>query len=243
MKIFDEKNRKIYVQICDVLHLYKRNYYVLSSIKEKVHLDYNNDVDIYSFLEFSNNDEIEYFRSLNFILNYNDYSQLNKEELKDKIILLSKDIEISKNKVNNVLINSDNNIETDILVNEIINKEYFLSSLNELLFRKKNNMKFDIPIINKNNEETYKEDKYIMCSTMIDNVFYIFKEDNSMMNENDIIPSGFCIRGLKYLLNDENENYIYRNKMSEDNKKLIVTLVLEKENIKPKIFQKLFSRG
>lgn len=243
MKIFDEKNSKVYVQISDLLYLHKRKYNILDSIKAKVYFDNSTYIDAYSFLEFNKKEEIEYFRNLDFILNYSDYCDIEQDELIDRITNLEKEIEYYRKEImEKIIIEYNHNVgsspnENDILVNKLISKEFLFNSLSELLFMKRNN---SMPIFKKSNEAVYQEDIYQIKSAIRNNEFIICKEDNSKMDEFDIIPSGFCQRGLNFLLEGENIKYTYQNKMEDDNKKMVITLILEKEKPKSKVLKKIF---
>lgn len=82
MKIFD--NNKVYVQKKDINYLIKSDLPMPTSISMKLceysfaHIGARNQ---YEFMEFENEEEIEFFKSVNFIVDYDKVKDLSKEEI------------------------------------------------------------------------------------------------------------------------------------------------------------------
>ena len=82
MKIFNKENgvEKVYVQIDDILTLYKTEQYMPISIFDKV---FSSELTInennrYDFIEFYDKDEIEFFKAIDWIV---DSKKLNKKSI------------------------------------------------------------------------------------------------------------------------------------------------------------------
>lgn len=86
MKIFNKENgiNKVYVQLDDLLVLYNSDAVIPSSIFDKVFLDgfTIDDNNRYDFIEFTDQDEIDFFKAIDWIVDYKDLKDKNKDELR-----------------------------------------------------------------------------------------------------------------------------------------------------------------
>lgn len=120
MKIFNKENgvEKVYVQIDDILTLYKTEQYMPISIFDKV---FSSELTInennrYDFIEFYDKDEIEFFKAIDWIV---DSKKLNKKSIDELNNAYKASISDIKNFLENhesSILNEDENYEYELLM-------------------------------------------------------------------------------------------------------------------------------
>lgn len=86
MKLFHTENGKktVYVQMADMMQLYQSNMPIPASIFEKVFTSgmiYADNLNWFKFIRFDKEHEVKFFREIEFILDYDQYKDLNDEQL------------------------------------------------------------------------------------------------------------------------------------------------------------------
>lgn len=94
MKIFHTENGKevVYVQMQDIMYLYNSTLPIPSFIVTKVltGLSYVNDSNRFDFVRFDEEDEVSFFKNLEFIIDYDKYKDFTDEQLDKEIKKLAK---------------------------------------------------------------------------------------------------------------------------------------------------------
>lgn len=208
MKIFNIENgiEKLYIQqedlmnLCDTTRIPQSIYdiYKFSLIYCKSNKD---------FIEYTNPKDIEYLNSIDWILDYREYSLKSIEEL----TILAKHYEIKINELANTY--------NDMSRKERI-KNYNLKLEHDYLTYKYYSLIYLINI--KNNKEVIKlpekkdykgitfldnKHNYIMYASLDSDVYIIERRDLKNIKEDEIIPNEFINKCIKYILfyNDDKD--------------------------------------
>jgi|GEM_PF-2253702 len=143
MKLF--RNNKIYVQMNDVMFAMNHSNAIPAVIVNQIFKDVvivtnENRMD---FVSFDDKVAIDYFRKLDFIVNYDDYKDLSIEELDAKAEIILKKIKDIVDKYNNL--SSKKIKENQELINEYEKLEYVINYLGEIRGIKLGTNHMDIP--------------------------------------------------------------------------------------------------
>lgn len=144
MKIICED--KVYVQKRDIFNLYQSDTPVPVSIYLKVFKDEYivfDDKTKYEFIEFDEDEEIEFFRNINWMIDYNDIKDLPLEEIaKMAEEVVNKHNKLAK-KYNSMPLNK--RVRNNEILRQIDLLDYKIDSYtNFILFREKK-IKYDLP--------------------------------------------------------------------------------------------------
>ena len=91
MKLFHTENGKevVYVQIQDIIHLYN-NTFPKPALNVLIALSSVNDSNRFDFVRFDEEDEVSFFKDLEFIIDYDKYKDFTDEQLEKEIKKLAK---------------------------------------------------------------------------------------------------------------------------------------------------------
>ena len=149
MKVFNDD--KVYVQNNDLQYLLRacEGSSIPSSIFNKVFGDIyivTND-NRYEFVEFSNPEDIEFFKNCDWIINYHDFDEMTEEE----IVSYGSQINDKRNelagKFNN-LSEKEKEKQYEKVSSEIMMLDYKIYSIRDLLWHRQGHLKFSIPSSN-----------------------------------------------------------------------------------------------
>ena len=88
MKLFHTENGKesVYVQMQDIMHLNNTGMPIPASIYTKVFtgIVIVDDSNRFDFVRFDEEHEVKFFKELEFVINYDQYKDLNDEQLKEE---------------------------------------------------------------------------------------------------------------------------------------------------------------
>ena len=88
MKLFHTENGKevVYVQMQDIMHLNQSDLPIPASIYTKVFTGVTivNDSNRFDFVRFDEEHEVEFFRDLEFVIDYDKYKDLTDEQLENE---------------------------------------------------------------------------------------------------------------------------------------------------------------
>ena len=86
MKILGEKNNELYIQLMDIEYMNKKNMDIPLNVKQLFN-KYNNmyKYNKYDFIKISEEEIIKYIQSLDFILDYNEYINMDYQSIKYKV--------------------------------------------------------------------------------------------------------------------------------------------------------------
>jgi hypothetical protein len=147
MKIFHTENGKeaVYVQMQDIMELNRSDTPILASIYMKVFkgIVIVDDTNRFDFVRFDDEEEVKFFKEVDFIIDYNEYKDMTDDQLENEWgKLVTKSNEIAK-KWNEM---SENEREKNInLFQEYENLKYMMNFLKEIYAIKHNKMSMPFP--------------------------------------------------------------------------------------------------
>ena len=203
MKIFNKEQdkEKVYVQMNDIMELTQSNIPIPASIVDKVfgrEMLIVNDDNRDDFIEFDNKKEVEFFKSLDWIVDYKKYRDLSKEELE---IIMEETLNQS-----NEIANKYNNLSFDEKEKNIglVNKFNFLNlklqGLKQILFIKEGKYKPPFPLVpdsdgfslgNDNPDSPYK-----IAISLDPNKYLLYRIDGVNLQKDENVPGNFIQTGL-----------------------------------------------
>ncbi len=106
MKLFHTENGKevVYVQMQDIMYLYNSTMPIPEFIFTKVltGLSYVNDSNRFDFVRFDEEDEVSFFKDLEFIIDYDKYKDFTDEQLEKEIKKLAEKANKTADQWNNM---------------------------------------------------------------------------------------------------------------------------------------------
>jgi hypothetical protein len=239
MKIFNVENgkEKVYVQMNDMGYLNSTDIPVLASIYLKVFdkPTFISDDNRMEFISFDDPSEVEYFKGLDFILDYGSYKKLSLDELETKGQELLKQQREKAEKFNEL--SDEGKRENEHLIQECENLDYMISYVQEFYWLKNGQKTMSFPQVPSSNGFKLAGDDdfmYEISEGLDPNIFYLYRKDGEPMTDDDRIPPGFYQMGISLaIMEKENENfaigdYSYSTKLSEDKTKLIISFTFQK---------------
>ncbi len=222
MKIFNNENniKKVYIQVEDIIMLNKLSITIPNSINTNDIINtHNNKTD---FIEFTNKNEIDFFKSIDWIIDYKRIRNLSNKNLKKEKQKILDEISNITNKLNSTIPN-----KSKILITKYELLNYKLKHFKEILFAKEGLQQLPLPLVPDSDGL---------------NKLLLFKKDGTELSPNDRIPTDFVQSGLSIATTERKkndnyfiENYTLNNYLSKDKKYLIIEFKIknyEKDNTK-----------
>lgn len=257
MKIFNEENgiKKVYVQLCDIgMLLHSDEVVPLSVYKCLKDIRCINEYNRFLFVEFTDNNEIEFFKSISWILDFKKYKNLTENKLLDRLQLVEEKMEDIAREYKKQAINEG--IRNDELMLKYDCIEYMGATIYNILSWKKGLIDIPFPevvdndasYVIPNDEIPFRAYQGINPCQLI-----IGRTDGlEMIKEKGIIPEMFFQAAEVMIIENNMENNEFfkigdvRRKLSDDKKKLIVTykiapIIEEKKSIIASL-KKLFNK-
>ena len=217
MKIFNKENNKekVYIQIKDLDKLIYSKINLPKSIKDKyLDLYYNNST-LYDndFIEFNNENEISFFKLIDWIVDFKRINKLNNEQIKTN----------EQKIISKMESNFNNKIKFDLL-------DYKLNQIDEIKRFKDNEINIPIPEVIDSDGFTFiggEDYKYEIKGGLNPKKIFIYRKDGKELTNEDNISIDFIQNGISIAImeNQKNNyfigNYTLNNKLSEDNKYII----------------------
>lgn len=233
MKIFNKENgeEKVYVQKRDLMMLKSSDYffkYQYAEFIEKIYNSFDNTIEESDdlFVLFDGKDEVEFFKSIDFII---DYKKVRNYSLKD----IKTEIDKIKEKMRKLDYRyiSSNREEKERILAKFHLLDYKCKSYIELIKIKKNQKKILFPQVIDSDGFRVDNKYYSMYqfSSLLDpNKIALHRKDNRPFLVEENIPLNFYIYGIRENLSKMGKNneflthYETETYMSCDNKQLIV---------------------
>ncbi len=208
MKIFnvEDNKEKIYVQLKDIKTLLDRGVELPLSIKERQLEGTNiNDNNRYDFVEFVSTEDIKFFNSLEWIINWNYYKELANRDILDEMNECIRCANIILNDYYNY------NVDDDELKSRYDSLKYKIQELRLALDIKNGEVKIDFPIAPDMGGFVYTEDDslYIMKHAIDMNKLLVFRKDGNLIGKDEQIPSSFVNNGLNAVIMENEENLLF----------------------------------
>ena len=262
MKIFNKENEqeKVYVQLNDIMELIDTDMSIPASIVDAVFgtkmliVDDSNRED---FVEFDKKEEVEFFKSIDWIVDYKKYRDLSKEELETLIEDIVSELGVIANKYNSLSIEEKKaNVE---LCEKYRLLYYKLGEIKQILYMKSGDYNPKLPVVPDSDrfslESNGKNNLFKLSVSLDPKKYLLYRVDGKELHSDTIIPSGFLQSGLCLALMERKNGSTEGEcevsyKFSEDNKYLVIDIKeLEQKNYKTnsnkqekKGFRKLLKR-
>ena len=237
MKIFNEENgiKKVYVQMNDIMMLNQLDELIPASIYEKIftNIVIVNDSNRMDFVEFTEFHEIEFFKKQDWIIDYKKVKDLSLEDIKLLGEETNKELEIVRNKFNNM--SESEKRENLFLIQEHELLSYKLNYYAEIYRMKDGKSNIKLPLIPNSDGFKLEDDKsgYIISISLEPNKLLLYKKDGSTLNPKDKVDPSL-IQGAISIMAMENTNnkifmgdYKTNTYLSEDKKYLIIEFVVK----------------
>lgn len=236
MKIFNEENgiEKAYVQLNDIARLLDFGEAIPVSIMKRFFYSIFivNDDNRYTFEEFAEPNEIEFFKELDWVADYKKYRDMSEKEIMDQGYALGEEMNnVAKEHNDSVGKLTDEELVALELKHEAL--EHKMLSIRDILWIKQGHLNVPIPEVPDVDGFTLTGDSdefpYVARQGLNPIQFLISRKDGKDLNFSEVIPMGF-LQSAQALSITENTNkneffgdFESTNKLSEDKKSLIVT--------------------
>lgn len=247
MKIFNKENgiEKVYVQEKDIKKLWE----FCSNIPNSIYANFN-DEEKNGFIEYSSKEEVEFFKTVDWIIDYKKFVKLSKEDLEECMTELQNQMKILQENKNK----AKPSIEKEWIRQEYNSLDHKLQDIKTINLMKENKGPFDLPIVPDSDGfslECDNEDLPYKLSVSLDpNIYLLYRTDGKKLSEEEEYPASFIQTGLSLafmerkdlpeagdceLLFDYNEDYSYliiKMKVIEKTKEEILKHQEEKPKVK-----------
>ena len=155
MKVF--ANNAVYVQLSDLAFLIRSDVFVPSSVADvfrdgTININYRNR---YEFIKFSKIEDVEYFRNLDYIIDYNEFNEFNEDFLKTFASSLADQYNKFLYTYNSM--SEEEKEENQDLHNKCDELDYKCNSIEDLIAFKQGKIKFKLPHGVENSNYSIKE--------------------------------------------------------------------------------------
>lgn len=247
MKIFNIENgkEKVYVQLNDMMMLNNSDEVIPASIYEKVFLPGTlvvNDSNRMEFIEFSKPEEVEYFKTLDWIVDYKELRKLSKDEMQTKYeeesaILDQIASEYNETPPENKKIRHSTLKRFDL-------QRYKLAYYSEIYAIKYQEEEVAFPVVPDSDGFSFTGDDnsypYEIRASLDPNKLLFMKTNGEKFSRDESIPYNFYNSGIAVAImeikSDDDDNSAtmdISNSLSEDEKYIIIEFRKQKEAEKP----------
>ena len=239
MKIFNIENgiKNVYVQYKDIMMLFNCCDVVPASIFEKVfssNFVVNEDNEM-NFVKFSLLDEVKFFESLDFIVDYKKVRDLSHDDIILEVKNCLGEINELSGRYDSLM--NDEEIYPYSLVRKIRLLDYKVLCFKEIISMGEDKLNSLLPVVpDSDGFSFYGDDScdYIMRSSFDSNKIMIYRKDGNRISDNEIISPEFFYMGIsKAIMCDEKKDRLYYDKdgyFVDDNQYFVVELK-DKEHV------------
>ena len=232
MKIFNiglDNKERAYVQVEDFITLTKVGKPIPASIYDKaMKVKYCTNDNRYNFVEFNEPEEIEFFKNFEWIVNYKDIRYLTSDELK---ALAKRDNDEANDiaELWNTLTPEEKKLNMDA-ANRYSLLHHRIKSYGQMLWHKQGHIRLNMPIEPDDSGWIidYLNYKVTIQSSLDPNIFLVFKDDESLLNDDNSIKQEMIEEAMKVAednISDTNEffanDFDLEVRTSDDKKYLI----------------------
>ncbi len=222
MKILNVENgvKKIYIQINDIAMLNHTDIPMPASI-DAVIVDDSNRM---NFVEFTQPKEVEFFESLNWVVDYKQIRYLSEEEMKEVEQEIANEMNEIANRLNSMTDEEKRNNQSLIQRHKLL--DYKMKYLAEILWFKQGHKQMPFPIVPDSDGFSFAGDdncEYEIRASLEPNKILLFRKDGKKLSNDDRIPQGFLQMGMSIAIMEKNEkntffgDYEMSNSLTEDN--------------------------
>lgn len=273
MKIFNKENgkEKVYVQMNDLMMLNQSDMPIPASIFEKVFsgiviVDDSNRMD---FVEFNEPREIEFFKSIDWIVDYKELRKLSDDELEEKAQKTAQELNAVAEKYNSMSVDERNHNQDLLMKHELLN--YKIQYYGEIYNLKKGNKTMPIPDVPDSDGFSFLTDdeycKYDIRASLDNKKLLLYRKDGKEITREEEVPYNYITTAISlFLLEKKDKDEIgesgeidRENYLSKDNKYVVMDFTIRnkvtesspvteetqytKENTIKKLLKKVFRRN
>ena len=147
MKLFHKENGKevVYVKRQDIMYLLRNGIPTLETIANKFLEDSSvvTQKNRFDFVMFEDSDELEFFKELKFIVNYDDYKDFSEEKLDQEIRKMKAEKQAIEIKIGNM--SQDEVLENIGILQDLYDLEYMLELMMQIVALKRNEIIMPFP--------------------------------------------------------------------------------------------------
>ncbi len=226
MKIFNVENgiKKVYVQMNDITMMNQTGIQIPASIFEKV-LDDSNSMD---FVEFIKPKEIEFFKSLDWIIDYKQVRCLSEEENEQKRQEIVQEMSEIVHRFNSMSEKEKRN--NQLLLQRHRQLNYKMNYFTKILWVKQGSKQIPFPVVPDSDGYSFVGDgncEYEIRASLDPNKILLFRKDGKKLSNDETIPQGFLQTGMSIAIMDRNEknnffeNYGISSYLTDDHQYLV----------------------
>lgn len=236
MKIFNIENgiEKVYVQMNDIGLLNSAFEEIPVSIFYKVFRDIViiDDRNRMDFIEFSEQQEIDFFRNIDWIVDYKEIRNLSKEE----IIKRGQEVADEINKLAQVYNNMSFEEKNPNLLVRSSSLQYKMKYMVEILLIKQGKKTMPFPLVPDSDGLVFSNDDglYEIKTSLDSNKLLLYRKDGLCLSDLDIIPQGLINEAVISVARERSKNdeffgdFDISRKFSDDRKYLIIEFKVKK---------------
>ena len=247
MKIFniENGNEKVYVQLCDIAKLEYIDDPIPATIYRTLKTKPITEDNRLTFIEFSKQDELDFFKEQSWIIDYKKLSTIKEENIHELQTAIAKEIDELRNKYQSMSQEEKNNNEN--LLNRILILRHQNQNINEILHTKAGFYIIDYPLVQDFDGFIVSNETYIVSESLTPNTLLFYRKDEKPLQKNEydeeLISAGI---DLAVSTRSEDEKK-YTGKLraqhsyTEDNKYLVLSYKLMPKNDKDRGIHKVLS--
>lgn len=261
MKIFNTENgvKKVYVQMNDIMMLNQTDMTIPASIYGKVFTDdflIVDDGNRMDFVEFTQPIEIEFFESMDWIVDYKKIRSLSEKEIKAKGQEISTEMNEIANRFN--AMSDEERVENQSLVLRHSLLNYKMQYLAEILWIKQGRQQMPFPVVPDSDGFSFVGNDncdYQIRASLDPNKLLLFRKDGKKLSGDERIPKVFLQTGISIAVIERSKSdeffgdYETSNSLAEDGQYLITEFIvksyesdLEKDKTEEKGIKKFIKR-
>ena len=244
MKIFNVENgvNKVYVQMNDMMMLAHSDISIPTSIFEKVFSDVVvvNNSNRMDFVEFTQPNEVEFFESLDWIVDYKQIRYLSEEEIKEKVQEIANEMNEIANRFNSMTDEEKRDNQSLIQRHELL--DYKMKYLAEILWVKQGRKQMPFPVVPDSDGFSFAGDdncEYEIRASLDPNKILLFRKDGKKLSNDDRKPLVFLQTGMSIAIMERNKNnafagdYEMSYHLTEDKQYLVAKFTVESYDNSP----------
>lgn len=230
MKIITEE--AVYVQKKDIAFLTHKGIEIPESIFNRIFFNgviIVGNTDNYKFYEFQEKEVIEFFKKLDWILDYNDVKNLTKNEFIQLEQKLTEEKQELENNYSEIFLDDYRKTYDMILQHEKLQHKMY--SLRDISLFNQGQLEMDLPLIPDDKGFSFTgndECDYQIKSSIDPNKLLFYRKDGKPLSDSDRIPRGFIETAMSISIMKRQEkdsffgNYGIRKYLSEDCKYFVI---------------------
>ena len=218
MKIFngDNDNKRVYVQIKDLTMLKYANTNISNDVFEAIYDANDTNQDENDFVMFDKLEDINFFKSMDFIVDYKVFKDLSIEEIQNQKTIITNEM---TNIVNKLDLKDKTNNKTLLDKYELL--KYKLDSINDIILNKSGIKDIPFPLVVDTDSFIFNGDdrcEYTIRGSLDQNKALIYRKDGRTLRKNDSVLIAANNSSFK-------DNYEINNYISDDNQFLVIQFI------------------